>query len=61
MRTAKTDQTGRMPRLICLRWAHMPSFSFCHALADMSICAKPFFLIRLLNAVHSDCYDKLSR
>ena len=22
MRTSKTDQTGRMPRLICLRWAH---------------------------------------
>ena len=22
MRTAKTDQTGRMPRLICLRWTH---------------------------------------
>ena len=21
-RTAKTDQTGRMPRLMCLRWAH---------------------------------------
>ena len=22
MRTAKTDETGLIPRLICLRWAH---------------------------------------
>ena len=29
----KTDQTGRMPRLICLHWAHMPFCRFCHALA----------------------------
>ena len=32
MRTAKTDQTVRMPRLICLRWAHMLFYRFCHAL-----------------------------
>ena len=35
MRIAKTGQTGRMPRLICLRWAHMPFCRFCHALAQI--------------------------
>ena len=32
-RTAKTDQTGRMPRLICLRRAHMSFSWFCHEAA----------------------------
>ena len=25
-----SDQSGQMPRLICLRWAHMPLCWFCH-------------------------------
>ena len=29
----RTDQTGRMPRLICLRWPHMPFYWFCHEAA----------------------------
>ena len=33
--TAKTDQTGLMHRLICLRWAHMPVCWFCHVLAHI--------------------------
>ena len=28
-------QTGRMPRLICLRWAHMPFCMFCHVSEHM--------------------------
>ena len=28
------DQTGRMPRLICLRWAHM---LFCHVAAHLTV------------------------
>ena len=32
-----SDQTGRMPRLICLRWANMPFCWFCHDAAQMSI------------------------
>ena len=32
MRTAKTDQTGRVFRLICLHWVHMLFCRFCHAL-----------------------------
>ena len=30
-----SDQTGRMPRLICLRWANMPFTRFCHALVQI--------------------------
>ena len=46
MRTAKTDQTGRMPRLwsdwadtqadLSLRWAHSHFCWFCHEAAYMS-------------------------
>ena len=32
-----SDQTGRMSRLICLRWAHMPFCRFCHALAQICL------------------------
>ena len=32
-----SDQTGRMPRLICLRWAHMPFCLFCHEAAHKSV------------------------
>ena len=34
-----SDQPGRMPKLICLRWAHMPFCGFCHALAHLWLCA----------------------
>ena len=30
-----SDQTGRMPRLICFRWAHRPYCWFCHVAAQM--------------------------
>ena len=30
-----SDQTGWMPRLICLCWAHMPFCWFCHEAAQM--------------------------
>ena len=30
-----SDQTGRMPRLVCLHWAHRPFCWFCHAVAHM--------------------------
>ena len=30
-----SDQTGRMLRLICLRWAHMPFCWFCHEAAHL--------------------------
>ena len=30
-----TDQTGWMPRLICLRWAHFSFCRFCHAVAHL--------------------------
>ena len=29
------DDTGQMPRLICLRWAHGPFYWFCHAAAHL--------------------------
>ena len=29
-----SDQTGRMARLICLRWAHIPFCWFCHEVAQ---------------------------
>ena len=32
-----SDQTG-MPRLICLRWAHMPLCWFCHEVAQITDC-----------------------
>ena len=35
MRTAKTDQTGRMPRLIWLFAGHTPLCWFCHKVAQM--------------------------
>ena len=35
MRTVKTDQTGLMPRLICLRWAQGSKRCFFHAAAHM--------------------------
>ena len=31
-----SDQAGRMPRLICLRWAHMSFCWFCHAAAQIT-------------------------
>ena len=31
-----TDQTGRMPKMICLRWAHMPFCWFCHEAAKVN-------------------------
>ena len=31
-----SDQNGRMPRLICLHWAHMPFCWCCHALAQIT-------------------------
>ena len=33
MRTAKTDQIVRMPRLIYFLWAHRSFCWFCHAVA----------------------------
>ena len=30
-----SDQTGRMPRLICLRWAHISFCWFCHKAAHV--------------------------
>ena len=30
----ETEQTGRMPRLIWIRWAHMPFCRFCHEVAQ---------------------------
>ena len=35
-----SDQTGRMPRLIWVRWAHMPFCWFCHEAAHI-----PFQLV----------------
>ena len=35
MRTAKTDQTWQMPRLICLCWVHRLFCWFCHAQAHL--------------------------
>ena len=35
MRTVKTDQTGQMPRLICLHWAHRSCCRFCCAMAHL--------------------------
>ena len=32
-----SDQAGRMPRLICLRWAHMPFCWICRALTHLCI------------------------
>ena len=32
-----SDQTRRMPRLICLRWAHMPFCWFCHEAAHIAM------------------------
>ena len=32
-----SNQTGRMPRLICHRSAHMPFCRFCHALTHMAM------------------------
>ena len=32
-----SDQTGRMPRLTCLRWAHSHFVGFCHEVAQMLI------------------------
>ena len=36
-----SDQTGRMPRLICLRWAHMPFCWFRHDAAQMIVKTMP--------------------
>ena len=34
-----SDQTGRMHRLMCLRWAQLPFCWFCHAAAHVYIAA----------------------
>ena len=36
-----SDRTGRMPKLICLRWAHMPFCWFCHEAAHLAISQPP--------------------
>ena len=40
-----SDQTGRMPRLLSLRWAHMPLCWFCHEAACISILIKNLKLL----------------
>ena len=35
MRTVKTDQPWRMPRLICLAWAQSPNCWICHVVAQI--------------------------
>ena len=43
-----SDQTGRMPRLICLRWAHMPFCWFCHELAHLLCMRSHMYVLELL-------------
>ena len=45
MRTAKTDHTGRMPRLICLHWAH--------AILLVLLCADSYLVVS-----HYKCLDE---
>ena len=52
MRTVTTDQTGRMLRLISLRWEHMPFCWFCHEVAH--IVMHPKDADRMANRVDPD-------
>ena len=46
MQTAKADQTGRMPRLICLCWGHMPFCTFGRSLVHLE---KLLFMVIFLH------------
>ena len=48
-----SDQTGRMPRLICRHWAHMPFCWFCHEAAQLCFRALVWLLSDKLNKVSS--------
>ena len=54
-RTAKTDQTGPMPRLrlsLSLHWAHRSSCRFCHAVTQRSFENILFFAC---SSMHDRC------
>ena len=54
-----SDQTGQMPRLISLRWAHMPFRWFCHEAAQMFLCLiffqNDYVAAFCLNHYHTRC------
>ena len=42
-----SDQTGRMPKLICLRWAHRSFCCFCHEVAEIILKGRKTHLKRI--------------
>ena len=54
MRTTKTDQTGWMPRLICLCWAYRSFCWFCHAAAQICVCLQEY------SSLSEEIWDKSS-
>ena len=54
----RLDQTGRMPRLICLRWAHIPFCWFCHKAALMRMSRQYHNQINIILMVLRGIVDK---